>query len=779
MSTDPRPLTPRELEVLALVDHYQAANSEPAPAAHVARKLGISRQRVCDYFRSLSELGWLRAPGAPAFLRRPAPVHEALTKTQVPTARRMEQAPVMAKRSAPAVAGAVPQMIEMGPLVLRAEVRADRIDKEARTAEVVFSTGAAVERFDWWTGKRYVETLSLEPGHVRLKRINNSAPLLDAHSSYELRNQIGVVVPKSARIENGEATATVRFSKRVDVEPLFQDVVDGIVRNVSVGYKVHTYEKTDEEGKPEFRHAVDWEPYEISAVPMGADDGAKFRGQKPTDTNPCQIVTRAEEPAPPQEVHKKEPRMEDPRPETIMEPTERPTERTPAPVRSDPQEPNERDAGVAAERARVAGIRNACLSGRMPRSFEDKLIKDGVALVDAQNRVFDELRNRTDPTPQTPNPNGGRDVYVGDDPLVHKRKGIENALLHRLAPEAFKLDDVGREYRGMGLLDIAEVFLRARDIRITSMSKMERAAAALGMSVRAGGMHTTSDFPLLLADVANKVLRAAYEAAPQTWVPISKAVSLSDFKASKQLQVGDAPQLLEVLEHGEFTQGTITEAKEQIQLKTYGRIFAITRQSLINDDTNAFAEVPASFGRAARTRESDLAWAQITSNPNMGDGVALFHTATHKNLSATSDAIAVASIGAGRASMRSQTAIDGVTLINLSPNFLIVPAAKETIADQFVSVSLMASAPGSINPFAGRLQVISEPRLDANSVTAWYLATNPAQSPVLLHGTLDGQTGPQVDQEIGFDVDGLKIKCRLDVAFKAADWRGIFKNPGA
>src|SRR6185503_5900894 len=134
-----------------------------------------------------------------------------------------------------------------------------------------------------------------------------------------------------------------------------------------------------------------------------------------------------------------------------------------------------------------------------------------------------------------------------------------------------------------------------------------------------GGMHTTSDFANLLADVANKTLRQAYEEAPQTFKTISLQVSLPDFKPSNRVQIGDAPALLEVKEHGEFSRGTIGDGKEVYQLATFGRIFAITRQALINDDTDAFSRVATMFGRAARNLESDLVWVTITSNPTMGD----------------------------------------------------------------------------------------------------------------------------------------------------------------
>jgi phage major head subunit gpT-like protein len=247
------------------------------------------------------------------------------------------------------------------------------------------------------------------------------------------------------------------------------------------------------------------------------------------------------------------------------------------------------------------------------------------------------------------------------------------------------------------------------------------------------------------------------------------------------MQIGDAPALLEVLEHGEFESGTIAESKEPVSLKTWGRIFAITRQALINDDLAAFAEIPAAFGRKAADKLSDLAWAIITVNGAMNDTVALFHN-THANLSGTSDAISVAALGAARAAMRNQKGIDGVTPLNLTPRYLIVPAAKETIADQFVSVVTPAQS-SNANPFqpGGRtpLTVIAESRLDASSGVSWYVAADASQVPLLHYVTLDGQEGPEVRQMEGFDVDGVRYRCRLDANFAAADHRAAFKNPGA
>lgn len=171
------------------------------------------------------------------------------------------------------------------------------INEDERTVELVFSTGADVERCDWWTGKRYIERLSLKPDHIRLERLNAGGPLLDSHSSWSISDQIGAVVPGSCRLTKTEARATVKFSRREAVEEVWQDVRDGIVRSVSVGYRVHKFEEDASDNKKiPIRTAIDWEPFEISMVSMPADAGAKVRKREKserTDTNTCVIVARS------------------------------------------------------------------------------------------------------------------------------------------------------------------------------------------------------------------------------------------------------------------------------------------------------------------------------------------------------------------------------------------------------------------------------------------------------------------------------------------------------
>jgi len=84
-----------------------------------------------------------------------------------------------------------------------------------------------------------------------------------------------------------------------------------------------------------------------------------------------------------------------------------------------------------------------------------------------------------------------------------------------------------------------------------------------------------------------------------------------------------------------------------------------------------------------------------------------------------------------------------------------------------------------VNTFAGRLQVIGEPRLiPASGNDPWFLAADPARVDTIEYAYLDGQEGVYTETRTGFEVDGIEIKARHDFTAKAIDWRGLFKNAG-
>lgn len=163
-------------------------------------------------------------------------------------------------------------------LSLRAAVREGSVDVEARTVELTWTTGAKGHRWSWDVGS-YMEELEVSDEAVRMDRLNNGAPLLNSHKSDDLGDVIGVV--ERAWIEGGEGHAIVRFSKRDDADKIFLDVQDKILRKISVKYAVHRYQITEDsdEKLPTYR-AVDWEPLELSVVPIAFDDGANIRSAK-------------------------------------------------------------------------------------------------------------------------------------------------------------------------------------------------------------------------------------------------------------------------------------------------------------------------------------------------------------------------------------------------------------------------------------------------------------------------------------------------------------------
>ena len=150
------------------------------------------------------------------------------------------------------------------------------LNRASRSVEVIWSTGVRSRNFVQPHGW-IMEELDMAPSAVRMDVLRSGrAPVLDTHRRDGAAHVLGRVV--AARIEGGRGYATLQFSTAADVEPVWHRVVDGTLRSVSAGYRVHRYEQRREGagGETIFR-AVDWEPYEISMVPVPIDYEAMVR----------------------------------------------------------------------------------------------------------------------------------------------------------------------------------------------------------------------------------------------------------------------------------------------------------------------------------------------------------------------------------------------------------------------------------------------------------------------------------------------------------------------
>jgi len=180
-------------------------------------------------------------------------------------------------------------IIQLPQFQRAAAVRSASFDKAANTVDVIWTTGATVRRRSWENGE-FDEELVVSNSTTRLGRLNSGAPFLDTHSSSNLAAVIGSVVPGSARVESGQGLAKIKLSGRPEAAGVVKDISDGVIRNVSVGYRVLMVEKTERRGDVPLHRVIDWEPWEISAVPIGADAGAHIRAQRGDALFTCKIL---------------------------------------------------------------------------------------------------------------------------------------------------------------------------------------------------------------------------------------------------------------------------------------------------------------------------------------------------------------------------------------------------------------------------------------------------------------------------------------------------------
>lgn len=650
------------------------------------------------------------------------------------------------------------------------------IDRDGeRVVEVVWTTGATVQRRRWegWDDLvEFDEELIVEPGTVRLERMQAGAPFLDAHRSWSLASVLGSVEPGSVRIEGGRGYARVRLTDAPDAEPAIRRVLERHV-SISVGYRVHRYEITKSEGKREHWRAVDWEPLEISAVPMPADPGAHIRGgdsREGAQSMRCLLI-RAEAPTTPQ---KRNPTMPDEHAGSTTEPETRtaPPPAAGAAPSPAPSPAAEIEAARSDANRTAAEILRICERHALPPSFASELIGRGASLDQARAAVLERLAQddmvgaRTaEPAPAAPRSTGSADTAYRD--------AMSEALLHRHAPADFQLSDRGRDFRGLSLIELARHALERRGVSTRGLSKMEVATEAL---LGRAGLHSTSDFPFILANVANKTLRRAYETTPRTFTAWARQRTIVDFKQVSVTQLAGAPSLLAVPESGEFTYGTIGEGREVYALLTYGRIVGITRQVLVNDDLDAFTRVPAAYGAAAADLESDIVYSILTGNPNMADGDPLFH-ASHGNLG-TAGGISETSLAEAYRLFGNQRGLEG-RQISVLPRFIITPPGARSVEARKNVTATTPNAVAGVNAFANRLETVEEARLiPPSGADPWFLAADPARIDTVEFAYLEGQQGVYTETRTGFEVDGIEIKARHDFAAKAIDWRGLYRNAG-
>ncbi len=660
---------------------------------------------------------------------------------------------------------------EMRFRTIGVRIRADEpasFDREKRSVKVTLSSEEPV--MVWG------EAEILLAAGARIPK-DKKIVMLDTHNRFTVDGVLGSI--RKLHRSNGEVVGTAFFSERQKAEDALTLVEEGHLTDFSVGYKVEKYvrigadEKQTIKGR-EFKGPVvvvtSWIPREGSIAPVGADPKAKVRANEPeiigkgeismdertrkylesrglakdaTDDEAWKFLGRLE-------AEDKKPPVAEPVP-PVKEPVR--TEDPPAKV----DEEKIRAEEKIKERTRIAEI--TAMGDRLGEvELAKKCVDDGVPLDEARERFITRQMEKDEPTV--------RAAIAVDEVDKFRAAAIDSLLLRgNVAVEA--PSPGATDLQGFSLRELARESLRIGGLKTTGT-----------MHEMIGRALVTGDFPYILADSARKSLFAGWDTAPETWQSWCGTGNVSDFKTHSSVRVSEMDDLDEIPEHGEYQYGGRTEAKEEYAIATYGKLFAITRQTIINDDLNALTDVPRGHGEAAARKVGDVAYAVLTANAAMGDGVALFH-ANHANLGSAA-VISETTLGELVKLMGLQKDLAGLRRLNIRANFFLAPITIMTACEVFFNSEMFAGAAADTtrrNIFFGQFTRVYEGRLDDSSTTAYFLAGPSGKTVVVFF--LNGVQVPFLETKAGWTVDGIEYKVRIDAGAKAMDWKGLAKNAGA
>jgi len=416
--------------------------------------------------------------------------------------------------------------------------------------------------------------------------------------------------------------------------------------------------------------------------------------------------------------------------------------------------------------AQVTRLYAVAEKAKVPNATVAKIVEevsDFDTALDRLTTAWSQLGDTDTPMPGAPT------ARILRDERETMRAGMTEAIsaqVERRAPA----DDRARAFMGMSLVEMASQSI-GHTGPLRSIADREH---VLRMAT-----HTTSDFPAIFENALNKALEARYRAATPAYRAIASRRSFNDFRPHNFVRAGDFPGLDEIGEGGEIKYGTLSDNKEVVSIKPYGKAIRISRQMLVNDDMDALAQVLADRGRAVAHHEDKVFFEMMLGGSN-ADGPTLLETTrqvfntTDLTKASSNAAITVSSVSIGRAAIMKQKTKDG-SLLDIAPSILLVGPDKLTEAEQLVA-SISPDIATSVNPFSGRLTVVSTARITGN---AWYLFADPAAAPVFVYGFLSGFEAPRMRMDEPFGQQGMAFSVEHDFGCGAIGFRGGFKNVGA
>lgn len=295
----------------------------------------------------------------------------------------------------------------------------------------------------------------------------------------------------------------------------------------------------------------------------------------------------------------------------------------------------------------------------------------------------------------------------------------------------------------------------------------------------------TSSWAQVLGDSVTRRLVAMYRLPSlQTWRQIvSSIVPVNDFRLQRISRVGGygvLPTVGEGQPYQPLTSPPDEEATYAITKK--GGTEDLTLEMIANDDVRAISNIPVKLGRAAAQTLYRFVWDLLATNVVCTyDSTALFH-ANHGN-TANPAVLSESTLSAARVAMAQQVAYgDSKEILSLTPKFLVIPSALETLAFKLTTSAVSVSATEDAttpNIHQGTQPIKIDYFTDSND---WFLVADPAQVPTIEIGFYQGRQDPELftqsDPNVGsmFNADKYTYKIRHPYSGTVLDHRGFYRG---
>jgi hypothetical protein len=293
---------------------------------------------------------------------------------------------------------------------------------------------------------------------------------------------------------------------------------------------------------------------------------------------------------------------------------------------------------------------------------------------------------------------------------------------------------------------------------------------------------STIDISGILSNIANKFVLEGYMNVERTWRNICAVRPVKDFKTVTSYRMTGDMQYDKVAPHGELKHGTLGEASFTNKADTYGKILAIGREDIINDDMGAITQVPRMLGRGSGLKINDVFWTVFVDN-------ASFFVAGNKNYYSGADsALGINSLTYMEQLFMDQTD-DGGKPLGAVPKIVLTPTGLSTTAAKlYKDLEMRDTTANKVfttgNPHTGKFR----PEVSAylgnasygNSQTAWYLLADPMDIPVIEVAFLNGQEAPTIETaDADFNQLGVQMRGYHDFGVSKQDPKGGCKAAGA